>query len=182
MRPARGGRRATPAVPLEPESAEAAYGEAVKRLARQPQSRAALGEKLSRAGFVEDAVRAALDRAQADGYLNDREYAASLVRRRAPSRGHGLIAQELRARGIDDAAAEPALAQVDPEAELEQALTIGRRLLGQKHPADSEALLNYLAPRLARRGYASGLSYRVCQRLAAEFEVARLFDERSEHN
>jgi regulatory protein len=182
VRPGRGGRRATPILPIEPESAEAAYAEAVKRLARQPQSRAALGEKLTRGGFAEGAVRAALDRAQADGYLNDREYAASLVRRRAPSRGHALIAQELRARGIEDTAAEPALAQVDPEAELEQALAIGRRLLAQKQPADADALLNYLAPRLARRGYSSGVSYRVCQRLATEFEAARLFDERSEHN
>ena len=182
MRSARGGRRSAPAVPDEPESAEAAYAEAVKRLARQPQSRAALGEKLTRAGFSDDAVRAALDRAQADGYLNDREYAASLVRRRAPSRGQALIAQELRARGVDDAAAEPALAQVDAEAELEQALTIGRRLLAQKPPADADALLNYLAPRLARRGFSSGTSYRACQRLAAEFETARLFDGRNEHN
>ena len=180
MRPRR-ARRSPPAV-REPESVDAAYAEAVKRLARQPQSRAALGQKLARAGFAEETVWAALDRAQAEGYLNDREYAASLVRRRAPSRGHALIAQELRARGIDDSAAEPALAQVDPEAELEGALSIGRRLLAQKQPADADALLNYLAPRLARRGFTSGLAYKVCRRLAAEYEAARLFDERSEHN
>jgi regulatory protein len=178
----RAARRPPHVAPREPDSAEAAYAEAVKRLARQPQSRAALGEKLTRAGFVEEAVRVALDRAEADGYLNDREYAASLVRRRAPSRGHALIAQELRARGIDDSAAEPALAQVDPDAELEGALSIGRRLLAQKQPADAEALVNYLAPRLARRGFTSGLAYKVCRRLAAEYEAARLFDERSEHN
>lgn len=182
MRPGRPRRSPPPAATRDPDSAEAAYAEAVKRLARQPQSRAALGEKLARAGFAEEAVRAALDRAQADGYLNDREYAAALVRRRAPNRGHALIAQELRARGVDDSAAEPALAQVDPEAELERALSMGRRLLAQKRPADADALLNYLAPRLARRGFSSGLAYKVCRRLAAEYEAARLFDERSEHN
>ena len=181
MRPGR-ARRPPQAATREPDSAEAAYAEAVKRLARQPQSRAALGEKLARAGYSQDAVRAALDRAQAGGYLNDREYAAALVRRRASSRGHALIAQELRARGIDDSAAEPALAQVGPEAELEQALSIARRLLAQKQPADADALQDYLAPRLSRRGFSSGLAYRVCRRLAAEYEAARLFDERSEHN
>ncbi len=180
MRPGRGRR--SPPTAQDPESADAAYADAVKRLARQPQSRAALGQKLVRAGFAEDAVRAALDRAQADGYLNDGEYAASLVRRRTPSRGHALIAQELRARGIDDSAAEPALAQIDPEAELERALSIGRRLLAQKEPPDADALMNYLAPRLARRGFDSGLVYRVCRELADEFWAARLFDERSEHN
>ncbi|HET9848087.1 MAG TPA: regulatory protein RecX [Candidatus Dormibacteraeota bacterium] len=181
MRPGR-ARRSEPHPVEESDSPDAAYAQAVKRLARQPQSRAALGAKLARAGFSTDAIGAALDRAEADGYLNDREYAASLVRRRARSRGHALIAQELRARGIDEAAAEPALAQVDPEAELEQALTIGRRLLAQKHPADAEALLSYLAPRLARRGFSSGLAYRICRRLADELEAARLFDATTEHN
>jgi regulatory protein len=169
-------------VPGDSANPDAAYAEAVKRLARQPQSRAALAQKLVRGGFGEEAVEAALDRAQAAGYLNDREYAESLVRRRAGSRGHALIAQELRAKGVADWAADPALAQVDPEAEVEQAVAIGRGLLARKAPADADALFTYLAPRLARRGYSSGLVYRVCQRLSVEFEGARLFDEISEHN
>jgi regulatory protein len=177
----RGGRSSTPDA-REPDSVEAAYTEAVKRLARQPQARAALAQKLARAGFTEQAVGAALDRAQAEGYLDDREYAESLVRRRAGTRGHALIAQELRARGVEDWAAAPALAQVDAEVEFARAVTIGRSLLARKPPAGADALLQYLAPRLARRGYSSGLIYRVCRTLSAEFEGARLFDEISEHN
>jgi len=177
----RAGRQSAPAA-REPDSPQAAYAEAVKRLARQPQSRAVLGQKLIRAGFTDAAVGAALDRAQAEGYLDDQEYAASLVRRRTATRGHALIAQELRAKGIQDWAAEPALAQVAREDELERALAMGRSLLARKRPADADALLNYLAPRLARRGFSSGLAYRVCQRLTAEFEAARLFDFNLEHN
>jgi len=78
-----GGRRATPTA-REPESAQLAYTEAIKRLARQPQSRAALRQRLIRLGYVETAVDAALDRAEGDGYLNDREYAAAI--RRLPGR------------------------------------------------------------------------------------------------
>src|SRR2546430_5315050 len=85
-----GGRRTTPTA-REPESAQAAYTEAVKRLARQPQSRDALRQRLLRLGYEDVAVDAALERAQADGYLNDQEYAAALVRRR--SRGRGLFFQ-----------------------------------------------------------------------------------------
>ena len=48
---------------------------------------------------------AALDRAEGDGYLNDSEYAAALVRRRTRGRGYALIAQELRAKGIGEAGA-----------------------------------------------------------------------------
>jgi len=170
-----GGRRATPTA-REPESAQAAYVEAVKRLARQPQSRAALRQRLLRLGYVDAAVDRALDRAQGDGYLNDQEYAATLVRRRARGRGHALIAQELRAKGIDEAAAAPALATVDADAEAEQALALGRSLLQGRQLADAQALVSYLGPRLGRRGFSSGLVYRVCRRLSEEWEAGGRFD------
>jgi len=176
----RTGRPSGPAV-SEPESAEAAYAEAVKRLARQPQSRAMLRQRLMHAGYAEAAVGLALDRAELHGYLNDRAFADALVRRRT-ARGRGLIAQELRARGIEEADAEPALAEVDPDAQLSRALAVGRGLLGRREFNDGEALLNFLAPRLARRGFSSGLAYRVCRTLTTEWEAAHLFDSKKEHN
>jgi regulatory protein len=141
-----------------------------------------LRQRLLQAGYAEAAVTAALDQAERHGYLNDREFAQALVRRRATSRGHGLIAQELRAKGLEDWAAEPALATVDAEAELARALAVGRGLLGRRTLADPEALLQFLAPKLARRGFGSGLVYRACRTLAAEWQAARLFDEQNEHN
>jgi len=160
----------------EPESAQVAYVEAIKRLARQPLSRAALRQRLLRLGYVEAAVDAALARAEGDGYLNDGEYAASLVRRRTRVRGHALIAQELRAKGIDDAAAGPALAAVDTDVEAEQALALGHSLVANRRLADKEALVAYLGPRLSRRGFSSGLVYRVCRLLSDEREASGRFD------
>jgi regulatory protein len=140
-----------------------------------------LRQRLLAAGYAEAAVTAALDQAERHGYLNDRAFAEALVRRRAPSRGHGLIAQELRAKGLEDWASEPALATVDPEAELGRALAVGRGLLGRRTLPNDEALLQFLAPRLSRRGFGSGLVYRACRALAAERAAARLFDGESEH-
>jgi regulatory protein len=169
------GRRAVP-LARQPESPEAAYTEAVKRLARQPQPRAVLEQRLLRRGYTEAAVGAALARAQAQGYLDDQAYAASLVRRRAPGRGHALIARELRAKGIEDVDAQVALEQVEPESETDQAIALGRRLAAQRKPADAEALYAYVAPRLARRGFSGGLVYRVCRLLADESQAAGRFD------
>ena len=177
----RAARPRPPAVE-DPDSAEAAYQEAVKRLARQPQSRATLGQRLLRAGYADRAVAAALDRAEQEGYLNDAEYAASLVRRRAGSRGQGLIAQELRTRGIDEEAAEPALAQLDPEVEQGRALTLGRKLLAGRRPGDRRALLAFLGPRLVRRGFSNSVVYRVYQQLAEELERAGAFDRVQERD
>jgi len=170
-----GGRRATPTA-REPESAQVAYIEAIKRLARQPQSRAALRQRLLRLGYVDAAVDAALDRAESDGYLDDREYAAALVRRRTRGRGHALIAQELRAKGVDEATAGPALETVDAEVEAEQALALGRSLISTRRLADAQALVAYVGPRLSRRGFSGGLVYRVCRLLSAEWEVSGRFD------
>jgi regulatory protein len=176
-----GGRRTTPTA-REPESAQAAYTEAVKRLARQPQSRAALRQRLLRLGYGEGAVDAALDRAQADSYLNDQEYAAALVRRRSRGRGHALIAQELRAKGIEESTAGPALATVDADAEAQEALALGKSLLAHRRLADAQALTSYLGPRLSRRGFSSGLVYRVCRLLGEEWEAAGRFDSVAERD
>jgi regulatory protein len=176
-----GGRRATPTA-REPESAQAAYTEAVKRLARQPQSRATLRQRLLRLGYVDAAVDTALDRTQSDGYLNDQAFAASLVRRRSKGRGHALIAQELRAKGIDELAAAPALATVDADVEAEQALTLGRSLLAGRHLADAQALVSYVGPRLGRRGFSSGLVYRVCRLLSDDWEASGRFDSPAERD
>jgi regulatory protein len=176
-----GGRRTTPTA-REPENAQAAYTEAVKRLARQPQSRAALRQRLLRLGYAEAAVDAALDRAQADSYLNDQEYAAALVRRRSRGRGHALIAQELRAKGVEESTAGPALDAVDPEAEAEEALALGKSLLAHRQLVDAQALTAYLGPRLSRRGFSSGLVYRVCRLLSDEWEAAGRFDSVAERD
>ena len=168
-----GSRRASPTA-RQPESPEAAYAEAVKRLARQPQSRAALALRLARLGYAEDAVRGALERAQADGYLDDREFAASVVRRRSQGRGHAMIAQELRAKGIEDPDAAAALAAAEPE--NERALNLGRALLARKRPANPEELRAIVAPRLSRRGFSSGLVYRTCLTLSDEWQAAGAFD------
>ncbi len=176
-----GGRRATPTA-REPESVDAAYAEALKRLARQPQSRAALRQRLLRLGYTDMSVEAALGRAEGDGYLNDREYAASLVRRRGRGRGHALIAQELRAKGVEESAAAPALAAVDAQAEAEQAFALGKSLLAHRRPVDGQALRAYLGPRLSRRGFSSGLVYRVCRLLSDEWEAAGRFDSAAERD
>ena len=168
-----GGRRASPTA-RQPESPEAAYAEAVKRLARQPQSRAALALRLARLGYAEEAIRGALERVEADGYLDDREFAASLVRRRAQGRGHAMIAQELRAKGIEDPDAMAALADAEPE--NERALNLGRALLARKQPANPEELRAIVGPRLSRRGFSSGLVYRTCLTLSDEWQAAGAFD------
>jgi len=175
-------RPARPSAVADPSSPEAAYAAALKKLARQSQSRATLGQKLVRQGFDEEAVEAALNRAQGDGYLDDQEFARSLVRRRSATRGYGLIARELRAKGIEDSSAAPALETVDREVEAARALELGRGILRKRPPADRKAVEALVGPRLSRRGFDSGLIYRVCRQLADEWQATHRFDSPSERD
>jgi len=42
--------------------------------------------------------------------------------------------------------------------------------------ADAQALTAYVGPRLSRRGFSSGLVYRVCRLLSDEWEAFGRFD------
>ena len=174
------GRGAKP--PANPADGEAAYAAAVRILARQPQSRAGLEARLGRAGYTEEAARSAADRAVEHGYLDDQEYARSLVRRRSAGRGQALIARELRAKGIDDITVTDALDQVSDDAEYSKALALARRIVGSRRPTGYQELLGMVGPKLSRRGFSSGIIHRVRRELSAEWAEGPRFDTPSEHD
>jgi regulatory protein len=174
----RGSRPA--AVATEPDNPEAAYRVAVKQLARQPQPRAALERRLQRLGYEEVAISAALDRAQSKGYLDDRAYADAVVRRRTRGRGHGLIARELRSKGIPESDIAGALGLIDPETELERALTLGRETLRKKRVLDPGRIRETVGPVLSRRGFETNLIHQVCRKLFSEWPATASFDTSSE--
>ena len=165
---ATGTRRARRAPPVQPDSADAAYAAALKRLVAQPQSRAMLARKLLRAGYTEPAVEAALDRAAGQRYLDDQAFARALVRRRSLGRGRAMIAQELRARGIDATGASEALQQLDPGTELERARALADEIVRRKPPADWRQLRTTVGGRLGRRGFSAGVITRILRELVAK--------------
>lgn len=165
---ATGSQRARRAAPAQPDSADAAYAAALKRLVAQPQSRAMLARKLLRAGYTQSAVEAALERAAGRRYLDDEAFARALVRRRSLGRGRAMIAQELRARGIDAAGASEALQQLDPGTELERARALAADIVRRKPPADWQRLRASVGGRLGRRGFSAGVITRVLRELVSQ--------------
>lgn len=135
-----------------------------------------LAQRLHRAGYAEAAVAAALDVAQARGYLNDVELARALVRRRSQGRGQALIAQELRARGIADEVVAAAVADLDEDTQLERARAVARTLLLGRPVGSLSELRAAIGPRLSRRGFSSGLIGRLCRELVTQRAVVGEFD------
>jgi regulatory protein len=105
---------------------------AVALLARREHSRAELATKLLRRldeGQGNADVGRVLDELQRRGLLSEERYAASIVRTRSARYGNARLKQELKARGVPDAAAAAALAAASAS-EFERAKAVWMRRFG----------------------------------------------------
>ena len=89
----------------------AAYARGLRLLALRSRGRAELERDLERRGFAAAAARSAVDRLEAERWLDDLAAARALVRARAPRYGRQRIARELAARGFSEETAERALGE-----------------------------------------------------------------------
>jgi regulatory protein len=137
---------------------------AVRLLGLRSHSAVELGRKLERRGFDEDTIASVLARLSERRYLDDSEFARQLVNHRSRARGGAAIAAELASKGVARSVAQAAVADIDPEAEIEAAAAFARRWLPRAEPGSLRSLLQIASPRLARRGYAPGVVREACRR------------------
>ncbi len=130
-----------------------ARARALRLLGTRPMSRHELTDKLTEKGETPEDVQSAVDYLEGLGYLDDAQYAASLVRHYAgKGYGPGRVRQELYRRGVPKELWEDALAELPEDTEAIDAL-IDRRLRGAE-PDRKE--LKRLTDMLLRRGYGWG--------------------------
>lgn len=139
----------------------AAKAVVLRRLTAAPRSRAQLAEDLAGRGFEEDVIAEVLDRFVEVGLIDDAEYARMVVRSQGESRrlGRRGLAQELRRRGVPEAEASQALADLDPEVEEARARDLVRRRWDPD--GDQRAQARRLAGMLGRRGFPHDMITRV---------------------
>ncbi len=128
-----------------------------------PRTRKELADALAKKGVPADAADEVLGRFTEVGIIDDALFASMWVTSR--HRGRGLagraLSQELRRKGIDDELVRDAVAELDPETEVETARTLVRRKLPSTRGLATEARIRRLAGMLARKGYGAGLAFRV---------------------
>lgn len=137
--------------------AAAVRGKAMDLIAGRPMSRKELTDRLTvrpRSREKEplatrEEAEAAADRLEELGYLNDREYARTLVRHYA-AKGYGArkIRDELYRRGVPRELWDEALAQIEDNSSVIDAF-LEKKLKGSHDPKD----IKKAADALARRGY-----------------------------
>jgi regulatory protein len=152
------------------DASESAYERVIRFLARRSHARAELLRKLHDRGVPDEAARQAVDRAAAQGYVDDTRFAAEFAhhareqRGWAPPRTRSELLHRGVARDLADAAVASEYAGVDL---LELALVLARKRAARLS-GDREQRRRRLALYLERRGYPVS----VCR--AATDEVAPL--------
>jgi regulatory protein len=130
-----------------PRAAPDAFETALRLLTQRAHSEAELRRKLARRGCPADDVERAVVRARGLGYLDDAAFARTLAGERARTRGPGLIARELAAKGVDRAVVRDAVGAV----QREDVVAAARRLAQRGTAAGADRRL--VAARLLRRGF-----------------------------
>jgi regulatory protein len=180
-----GGRKPAPAEE-KPKSREeqgtAARDQCIRLLAVRPRTRSELEAALVKRGYDEDVISEILDRYSDVGIIDDEAFAKAWVTSRHHSKGLAkrALAGELRRKGVSDDDMGVALDELDGDAEVETARALVERRLRveRRRPAGAgdrdaqrkaeAALIRKLVGMLARKGYSSGLAYRVVKEAMAD--------------
>ncbi|MFI7227754.1 recombination regulator RecX [Nonomuraea angiospora] len=145
----------------DPESVARAI--CLRLLTMAPKTRAQLAEALRKRDVPDEAAEAVLSRFSELGLINDEAFAEAWVDSRHHGRGLAkrALAAELRHRGVDTDTVKEAVERLDPDQEAETARRLVERKLASTRSLDPQTRTRRLAGMLARKGYSSGLAYRV---------------------
>jgi SOS response regulatory protein OraA/RecX len=149
----------TPATRTSPRTARVA---ALGMLAQRRLTEAQLWKKLETRGYEHEDIASAVASCKADGYVDDRLYAALYVEGSRKAVGDARLCADLVKRGIDREAAlnVVAEAELDQDARIEAAC---QKILRTQ----PELAYPSIARKLERLGFPSSLIYRVLRQHAA---------------
>jgi regulatory protein len=135
----------------------------LRMLTTAPRTQAQLATALRRRGVPEDAAAAVLARFAEVKLIDDAMFARAWVDSRHYGRGLAsrALGAELRQRGVDREDIQAALSELSPDVELETAREVVARRLPGTAGMPAQARIRRLVGVLARKGYSSGLAYRV---------------------
>ena len=135
----------------------------LRMLTAAPRTRAQLADALRRRRVPDDAAQAVLGRFAEAKLIDDAMFARAWVESRHHGRGLAsrALAAELRQRGVEAADIRAAVETLSPDHELAMARALVARKLASTRGRPPQAQTRQLAALLARKGYPSGLAYRV---------------------
>lgn len=136
------------------EERHQATEDAFNLLGFRARSEKELSDRLRQKGYEEDIVVSVIARMKEYGYLDDTAFASSWVSSRGKTRGSRLLAQELRFKGVDKETVRETLSESrNGEEELQAAMVVAIRRVGERPKDSSREAQAKLAAFLQRRGF-----------------------------
>jgi len=128
-----------------------------------PRTRAQLADAMRRRGVPDEAAEAVLDKFTGAGLIDDAAFARAWVESRHHGRGlsRRSLSAELRQRGVDADDISEAVELVDQDREAATARRLAERKLAASRGQPHDARVRKVAGMLARKGYPSGLAFRL---------------------
>ena len=162
----RGGkrRRRGPGQTPEADPASAARAIILRQLTGSPKSRKQLADKLSEREIPKETAESILDRFEELQLIDDEAFADAWVRSRARTRGlsRSALRRELRDKGIAEELSVAALEQLSGEDEVEMARElVEKKVKSMPADLDHDKGVRRLVAMLGRKGYSSGIAFRV---------------------
>ncbi|MCY9782653.1 recombination regulator RecX [Nocardiopsis sp. EMB25] len=135
----------------------------LRMLTHSPRTRAQLERALLRREFPDEVVESVLGAFGDAGLIDDAAFANAWVSSRHHSRGlsRRALARELRTRGVAEDTVRDAVDHLSDEDEVAAARDLARRRLAMSRGKDRDTRIRRALGALARKGYSSGLAYRV---------------------
>jgi regulatory protein len=132
---------------------------------------------MRRRGIPDETAEQVLDQLTEAGLIDDAAFAQAWVESRHHARGlsRRSLAAELKHRGVDGDDIADAVETLNPEEEVETARRLAERKLAATRGQPPDARVRKVASMLARKGYPSGLAFRLI-REAMEQETTELED------
>lgn len=143
----------------------------LRMLTTAPRTRAELAATLAKRRIPDDVTEHVLDRFTEVGLIDDAAYADAWVQSRHAGRGlaRRALAHELRRRGVEEDIVKNAVDQLEPEDEQAAARALVERRLPGTRRLEHDRRVRRLVGMLARKGYSSGVAFRVVEdAIAAE--------------
>ena len=150
---------------------------ALRLLEARARSRAELATALARKGVPEQIAEGVLDRFTEVGLINDAQFAHLWVegQQRRMKSGRALR-QELRAKGVEAAVIDEALAATADDADHQAALALAHKKMRTLGNLEPQVRYRRLAGALARRGFSAGLCHRVVSEVVEQHDLDEGFD------
>ncbi|MGI5226854.1 regulatory protein RecX [Actinoallomurus sp. CA-142502] len=132
-------------------------------LSFSPRTRAQLADALRRKGVDDEVAERVLSRYTEAGLIDDVAFARAWVQSRHTGRGlaRRALAAELRQRGVADDTVKEAVEELDPDQEETAARELVAKRMAATRGLDPVKRTRRVLGVLARKGYPSGLAYRL---------------------